>query len=59
MASYLTLKLPDQICNSPYYQLYNSYNVSSGNLVLDQQGKFCIGHSWELKAQFTFYINTS
>ena len=36
MASYLTLKLPDQICNSPYYRPYNSYNVSSGNLVLDQ-----------------------
>ena len=35
MASYLTLKLADQICNSPY-QPYNSYNVSSGNLVLDQ-----------------------
>ena len=32
----LTLKLPDQICDSPYFQLYNSYNVSSENLVLDQ-----------------------
>ena len=32
----LTLKLPDQICNSPYCQPYNSYNVSSVNLVLDQ-----------------------
>ena len=28
-------ELPDQICNSPYCQLYNSY-VSSENLVLDQ-----------------------
>ena len=32
----LTHKLPDQICNSPYFQPYNSYNVSSENLVLDQ-----------------------
>ena len=24
------------MCNSPYYQPYNSYNVSSNNLVLDQ-----------------------
>ena len=32
----LTLALPDQICNSPYCQLYNSYNVSSENLLLDQ-----------------------
>ena len=32
----LTLKLPDQICNSPYCQPYNSYNVSSENLVVDQ-----------------------
>ena len=24
------------MCNSPYYQLYNSYNVSSENLALDQ-----------------------
>ena len=32
----LTLKLPDQICNSPHCQLYNSYNVSSENLVLNQ-----------------------
>ena len=27
---------PDQICNSLYCQSYNSYNVSSENLVLDQ-----------------------
>ena len=27
---------PDQICNSPYCQPYNSYSVSSKNLVLDQ-----------------------
>ena len=27
---------PDQICNSPYPQPYNSCNVSSENLVLDQ-----------------------
>ena len=32
----LTLQLPDQICNSPYCQSYNSYNASSENLVLDQ-----------------------
>ena len=32
----LTLKLPDQICNSPYCQPYNSCDVSSENLVLDQ-----------------------
>ena len=32
----LTLQLPDQICNSPYCQPQNSYNVSSDNLVLDQ-----------------------
>ena len=32
----LTLQLPDQICNSHYCQPYNSYNVSSENLVLDQ-----------------------
>ena len=31
----LTLQLPDQICNSPYCQSYNSYNASSENLVLD------------------------
>ena len=30
---HLTLELPDQICNSPYCQSYNSY-VSSENLVL-------------------------
>ena len=34
--TYLTLQLPDQICNSPYRQPYNSYNVSSENLVFDQ-----------------------
>ena len=33
---HLTLQLPDQICNSPYCQPYNYYNVSSENLVLDQ-----------------------
>ena len=27
----LTLKLPDQICNSPYYQPYSSYNINSEN----------------------------
>ena len=27
---------PDQICNSPYCQPYNSYNVTSGNLLLVQ-----------------------
>ena len=32
----LTLSLPDQVCNSPYCQPYNSYDVSSENLVLDQ-----------------------
>ena len=32
----LALKLPDQICHSPYCQPYNSYNVSSENLVLDR-----------------------
>ena len=32
----LTLILPDQICNSPYCQPYNSHTVSSENLVLDQ-----------------------
>ena len=31
----LNLLLPDKICNSPYYQPYNSY-VSWENLVLDQ-----------------------
>ena len=36
MRSSLTLKPPDQICNSPYCRPYNSYNVSSENLVLDQ-----------------------
>ena len=33
---FLTLSFSDQICNSPYCQLYNSYIVSSENLVLDQ-----------------------
>ena len=28
--------LTGQICNSPYHQPNNSYNVSSENLVLDQ-----------------------
>ena len=32
----LTLYLPDKICHSPYCQPYNSYNVSSEKLVLDQ-----------------------
>ena len=32
----LILWLPDQIYHSPYRQQYNSYNVSSENLVLDQ-----------------------
>ena len=32
----LTLSLLDQICNFPYCQHYNSYNVSLENLVLDQ-----------------------
>ena len=32
----LTLELPDQFSNSPYCQPYNSYIVSSENLVLDQ-----------------------
>ena len=32
----LTLQLPDQICNSSYCQPYNSCNVSSENVVLDQ-----------------------
>ena len=27
---------PDQICHSPYGQPYNSHNVSSDNLVLNQ-----------------------
>ena len=36
MTTTLTLKLPDQLCNSPYFQPYNSYNVSSENLVLDR-----------------------
>ena len=33
---HLTLKLPDQICNSLCCQPYSSYNVNSENLVLDQ-----------------------
>ena len=33
---FLTLLLQDQICNSPHCQPYNSYNVSSENLILDQ-----------------------
>ena len=33
---YLTLQLPDQICNSPYCQPYNSYKVSLENFVFDQ-----------------------
>ena len=33
---HLTLKLPDQICNSLSCQPYSSYNVNSENLVLDQ-----------------------
>ena len=33
---FLTLSFSGQICNSPYRQLYNSYIVSSENLVLDQ-----------------------
>ena len=32
----LTLSLPDQIFNSPFSQLYNSFNVNSENLVLDR-----------------------
>ena len=32
----LTLQLSDQICNSPYYQPYNSFNFSFEKLVLDQ-----------------------
>ena len=32
----LTLQLSDQICNSSYCQPYDSYNVSSENLVLDR-----------------------
>ena len=32
----LTLQLPGQFCNSPYCQPYNSYNLSSEYLVLDQ-----------------------
>ena len=34
--SHSNLKLSDQICNSPYCQPYNSYNISLGNLVLDK-----------------------
>ena len=32
----LTLSLPDQIFNSPFSQPYNSFNVSSENLILDR-----------------------
>ena len=32
----LTPELPDQICNFLYCQPYNSCNLSSENLVLDQ-----------------------
>ena len=32
----LTLKLPDQVCYSPYCQPYSSPHVCSENLVLDQ-----------------------
>ena len=32
----LTLWLPDKILNSPFCQSYNSYHISSDNLVLDQ-----------------------
>ena len=36
--NHLTLNplTPDQICNSPYCQPYNSYNVNSENFVLYQ-----------------------
>ena len=33
---FLTLKLSDQICDSPYCQPYSSYSVSSENVELDQ-----------------------
>ena len=33
---YLLHVSKDEICNSPYCQPYNSYDVSSENLVLDQ-----------------------
>ena len=33
----LILLFPYQICNSPYCQPYNSYDVSSENLILDWQ----------------------
>ena len=36
MQGTLIVKLPDQICNFPHCQLYNSFYVSSENLVLDQ-----------------------
>ena len=32
----LTNLLPDQVCNYPQCQQYNTYNVSSDNLLLDQ-----------------------
>ena len=34
--TFLPFYLPDRICNSPFCQSYNFYNVSSENLVLDQ-----------------------
>ena len=37
LINFLNPLFPDQICNSPYCQLYNSYNGSSDNFVLDQQ----------------------
>ena len=36
LADCLTLYLPDQIFNTLYCQPYNSYNVSSENVVLNQ-----------------------
>ena len=36
LADCLTLYLPDEIFNSLYCQPYNSYNVSSENVVLNQ-----------------------
>ena len=32
----LSLKLPDQVCNSLYYGLYNFHGVSAQNLILDE-----------------------
>ena len=34
---WLTLSFPDFMCNYPYCLLYNSYDVSLENLVLDQE----------------------